>query len=250
MENRYLGAVCETGNGSPIFLVPSAGSTFFSFVTLAKTLEPKRPVYSFDLTELKVTASVHATIGDIADSLLAEIRSVRPSGPYCIGGHCWGGLVALEIAAKLEAADETVSALILLESFVPCACGIRSSRTSGDADQSPEKLEAELNQILEDTLMHARARLSSMPGQYADRLVQLTHDQIKTSSMYQAPTIDAPIFLLRTRTHGDLVFRGWESLTRSTLVEKTIPGDTHSILENPDVEAMSSEIQRVLARLS
>ena len=36
------------------------------------------------------------------------MRAIRPHGPYVLGGHCYGGIVALEMARQLRAAGERV----------------------------------------------------------------------------------------------------------------------------------------------
>ncbi|HYZ15709.1 MAG TPA: amino acid adenylation domain-containing protein [Candidatus Acidoferrum sp.] len=54
-----------------------------------------------------------ADIPRMAEERLAQIRAVRPHGPYVIGGFCNGALIAYEIAVRLRAAGETVEALVL-----------------------------------------------------------------------------------------------------------------------------------------
>ena len=239
MKTQYLVPLAEEGEGTPIFIVPSAGSTFFSFVTLAGTLKSNSPIYSFSLTELEVTPSTHETLEDIADALLLELREVRPKGPYHLAGHCWGGVVALDMAAKLETQGEDVQSLFLLESFVPVATGgMAPDESSGEGEFA-----ITMKTILEDTLEETRAKLSRMPKKHADRLVELTGRQIETGNLYEPEPIAAPICLFRTGSHGDVAFRGWESLTTSTFAEREVPGDTHSMLEKPHVETLCAEIK-------
>src|SRR5262245_64086253 len=44
---------------------------------------------------------------------LSEIRTVQANGPYLIGGYCFGGLVAFEIAQQLRKQNQEVALLIL-----------------------------------------------------------------------------------------------------------------------------------------
>jgi thioesterase domain-containing protein len=46
------------------------------------------------------------------------MRAVQPSGPYYLGGYCFGGTVAFEIAQQLHAAGERVDLLLLLDTSV------------------------------------------------------------------------------------------------------------------------------------
>jgi len=43
-----------------------------------------------------------------------EIGAVQARGPYRLAGHCAGGLVALEMAAGMEARGEKVEVVILM----------------------------------------------------------------------------------------------------------------------------------------
>jgi thioesterase domain-containing protein len=46
---------------------------------------------------------------------VAELRKVRPHGPYRLGGFCVGGLIAFEMARQLRAAGETVEKLVTID---------------------------------------------------------------------------------------------------------------------------------------
>jgi thioesterase domain-containing protein len=53
----------------------------------------------------------------VARDCLEAIRSVQPTGPYQLLGWSFGGLVAHEVAVRLQAAGEQVGSLTLLDSF-------------------------------------------------------------------------------------------------------------------------------------
>jgi thioesterase domain-containing protein len=46
--------------------------------------------------------ALYTTVEDIAAHYLVEILSVQPHGPYFLGGDCFGGLVAFEMAQQLQ----------------------------------------------------------------------------------------------------------------------------------------------------
>ena len=50
----------------------------------------------------------------VASRYLTEIRAVQPTGPYRLGGWCFGGVVAFEIAQQLHEQGEEVEFLALL----------------------------------------------------------------------------------------------------------------------------------------
>jgi thioesterase domain-containing protein len=73
----------------------------------------------------------YTTVSEIAAHYLSEIESVKPEGPYFLGGYCFGGLVAFEIAQKLRKRGEAVPLLVLLAPDAPSnvsAAGVSRQR--------------------------------------------------------------------------------------------------------------------------
>ena len=54
-------------------------------------------------------------IKTLAALYVNEIRTVQPDGPYLLGGACFGGWVAFEMAQQLQAQGQKVSLLVLVE---------------------------------------------------------------------------------------------------------------------------------------
>jgi len=57
---------------------------------------------------------VPTTIAALADHYLPLLRRQQPAGPYLLGGHCNGALVAYELASRLQSEGEAVEALLLV----------------------------------------------------------------------------------------------------------------------------------------
>ncbi len=55
------------------------------------------------------------TIEEMADEYLALIRSAFPEGPYFLGGHCNGALLAFEIAQRLLVEGSKVGLLVMMD---------------------------------------------------------------------------------------------------------------------------------------
>jgi len=51
----------------------------------------------------------------MAADYLAVVKEALPEGPYVLGGFCFGGLVAFEMARQLEARNEVVRDVILMD---------------------------------------------------------------------------------------------------------------------------------------
>lgn len=103
-----------TGTGDrPFFLVHAIGGTVSGYVALAKELASAYRVYGIQASG---PDSQPADLDAMVSSYVADLRSVQPSGPYRLGGWSMGGMVAYEVARRLEAAGERVALLGLLDS--------------------------------------------------------------------------------------------------------------------------------------
>lgn len=61
------------------------------------------------------------SIGELAGTYLALLRSKQPHGPYHLGGYSFGGLVMAEVARRLEESGEQVAHLWLIDPPPPTA---------------------------------------------------------------------------------------------------------------------------------
>jgi thioesterase domain-containing protein/acyl carrier protein len=61
---------------------------------------------------------VPATIEAMAADRIAAIREAQPQGPYLLGGHCNGALVAFEAARLLTAGGERVELVLMIDPIV------------------------------------------------------------------------------------------------------------------------------------
>src|SRR5262249_51918934 len=104
---------------TPFFFLPGSGDTGQVAIKLAEYLDPRQTIYTADLDSPFRQAGPPPEIESLAASLLAEIRSIQPSGPYYLGGFSLGGVVSLEIARKLLALGEQVSLLTLVDAYGP-----------------------------------------------------------------------------------------------------------------------------------
>jgi len=90
------------------------------FLPLSRRLGPERPSFGLQLSNSLVNQLPAAyKFEDIASSLIQVMRTVRPNGPYYLGGLCVNGVVAYEMARQLVAAGESVPLLVMLDSQNP-----------------------------------------------------------------------------------------------------------------------------------
>ena len=105
-----LMSVNLTGTHPPLFCV------YGEPALLASKLSKDRPVYSLNTAcgEGGIAAAP-SNINEAAHIYIEAIRSVQPTGPYFLYGHCSGATIAYEIARLLLAGGDDVSHVCLLE---------------------------------------------------------------------------------------------------------------------------------------
>jgi aspartate racemase len=81
---------------------------------LPRYLDSGQPLYGLQHQGTDGQRAVYSTVEDIAHHYLKEIITVQPHGPYRLGGNCFGGLVAFEMAKQLQKLEQKVDLLALL----------------------------------------------------------------------------------------------------------------------------------------
>jgi len=77
-----------------------AGSTLFLH-PLARHLGTDQPFYGFESEGTDGRRVQRPRLEQMAKHYISEMRRFQPDGPYYIGGYCFGGLVAFEMAQQL-----------------------------------------------------------------------------------------------------------------------------------------------------
>ena len=107
------------GSRRPLFLIHPGGGGVLSYMELAQHLGTEQPVYGLNARGLDEGQQPHTRVEDMAAEYLEAIRKVQPHGPYLLGGWSVGGIIAFEIAHQLEAQNEQVSLLGIIDSTAP-----------------------------------------------------------------------------------------------------------------------------------
>jgi acyl-CoA synthetase (AMP-forming)/AMP-acid ligase II/thioesterase domain-containing protein/NAD(P)-dependent dehydrogenase (short-subunit alcohol dehydrogenase family) len=107
----------SAGKRPPFFCIPGGASDVIVFRPLAAQLGSDQPFYGLQahgLDGTKTDAPI-VPITELAGHFIREIKAIQPRGPYHLGGHCFGALLAYEIARQLQAGGESVATLALLD---------------------------------------------------------------------------------------------------------------------------------------
>jgi thioesterase domain-containing protein len=86
---------------------------------LPRYLDPDQPLYGFMHQGWDGKPARYRSVQEIATHYLEEMRTVQPKGPYFLGGYCFGGIVAFDMAQQLKKQKEEVALLVLLDPANP-----------------------------------------------------------------------------------------------------------------------------------
>jgi thioesterase domain-containing protein/acyl carrier protein len=104
----------------PLFLIHAIGGTVFAYGQLASELAGTFRVYGLEAPGLSQAGATASSLAGLADDYTQRIRTAQPAGPYRLAGWSMGGVIAFEIARRLELAGAEVSLLVLLDApFTP-----------------------------------------------------------------------------------------------------------------------------------
>lgn len=115
-----FGPIIELASGDdrpPLFCIHPAGGLSWCYTRLARAMGPSRAVYGLQARGLATDQQLPERLDDMAADYVAQIRAIRPLGPYHLLGWSVGGIVAHAMAAQLAAAGMEVGVVALLDAY-------------------------------------------------------------------------------------------------------------------------------------
>jgi amino acid adenylation domain-containing protein len=274
---QTLVPIQTAGTQPPFFCVHGLGGGVIGYAELARLLGPEQPFYGLQAYGAEGTGEPDDTIEKMAARYIEALRAVQPQGPYRIGGYCYGGFVAFEMASQLQRRGEQVGLLAIFEGYA-----IRRSEAHRRMlhpyamtrffknlpfwvrDYGPLRYEKMVSRLKfrdrgswQRQLLEADrggvlgpeelARSDAIPPTL--RRVLATH--LRALANYHPPVYPGPVTLFRVRAQS--LWRaydpemGWGRLTTGGVKIVKIPGAHYNILERPHVVELARELGAVLA---
>ena len=104
------------GNKPPLYLVHGAGGdVLWGYANLVAHMDPEQPIYALK-SRGQAGLEEFDRLEDMAAYYVEVVRAHQPEGPYYLGGYCFGGNVAYEMARQIQAQGGQVALLALLDS--------------------------------------------------------------------------------------------------------------------------------------
>ncbi|WP_432492119.1 AMP-binding protein [Kineococcus gypseus] len=232
-ERPTLVPLRRAPSGRPLFLVAGAGSAAIALRTLAQRLHHDGPVHGLQANGLENRALPDWSLRRIARRHLATIRELQPTGPYLIGGHSVGGLIALEVAHRLRAAGEEVELLAVLDSFPP------------DPASMPERRFASRRAHLLGNLSIALTGV--VPHRGVGHYWRFWQQGNLIQRYYSAPPYGGRTLVVVSEDDGDAhLRRRWDGHLSGQWSMVHVPGAHMSMLRDPFVDRVAEHVSAAL----
>ena len=108
--------IYSENDGPKMVFVHTANTGSDAYYQLADKISDTMSFAVIEPYNLYHPDDVRRSIKNIASNYIRILKDYQPKGPYILGGWCYGGIVAHEMACQLRQAGEDVKHLIMLDS--------------------------------------------------------------------------------------------------------------------------------------
>jgi amino acid adenylation domain-containing protein len=236
----------------PFFYVSPFVISALSMHDLAEKIGGDVPFYTLQPQGIETDDDVHQRVEEMAAHYIDEMRTVQPTGPYLLGGHCGGAWVAFEMARQLQRVGEHLDALIVVDVEPP---GI---------DPPPQRrmrhlwsrltLYARTGRVLHSLRWQLRLRLEQRRARTAQadedrtQLVQAVHRQ--AHRQYEGGTIEGDLTFIRSAEWAHLADKQWHeqwsTLASGRTDEYVVAGAHSELLVGDGADELAKVIRAVL----
>ena len=263
------------GSRPPLILVHGAGGgILWGYANLSAHLGPDQPVYAVEPRLIASSAGERLTVEHMAQQYLTHLRAFQPRGPYYIGGYCFGGYVAYEIARLLREENEPVALLALIDSAAPNGSydripwwnplySIRFAQNTCSWLSDFMKLEPRVRwQFItrklavfkrrifggREAVKHTSVDLQEYidPTQFPEEEIKLWQAHLNAGAAYKPKPFRGRVTLLRTRTQPFFCSfdpeYGWGELAAGGVEVRRVPGSHEAIFIEPHVRALAAQV--------
>ena len=265
------------GQRAPLFIMPTMSGSPWISSSLMECWDRKRPVYALGLAGDNAPWGEWATLPEIASYCVVALREAKIAGPLHIMGHCFGAILAHEVARQLHAAGIKVARVAIVDTWLEHVPG--KSRLSVlwnvpffFVNMPHWAFQFLFERSLSRQVSAIRNRLRSwthltlrvfsrrptvkrvdwatdkrnMPDPLRKRIDTFFH----ALQTYVPGPYAGHVVLLRAKTrplfHGLIPDLNWGRLVTGRVEVITIPGDHGTILDKPNSEVLASRLQAAL----
>ncbi|MFS8104773.1 cytochrome P450 [Lentzea alba] len=264
----------------PFFCIGGAVGAAYYLLPLARAVGQGQPFYGLQGPGFDGSEEPVDDIGELAQRYITEIKQIQPYGPYLVGGHSFGGIVAYEVARQLRQRGDEVARVIMIDAY-PAVPG--QLEPPWDERAVIEELWTIRQHAFQDngaprrrvdqtlTPKEQREQLGRFLGASGTRPVEehiatimgVYQAQVEALVRYEPQASDLKVTLIKATggfpqvlkedRHVELFFdapaNGWERVAMSELNVVTVPGDHFSMLVPPALTTLADAVRTAIAQV-
>jgi amino acid adenylation domain-containing protein len=248
------------GATTPLFCVHPVGGSVLCYHRLAHLLSPGQAVYGLQARGLFAEEEPRCGIEEMAADYVEALRVVQPNGPYLLGGHSVGGVIAFEMSQQLQRQGQEVALLALMDSWAPAHIPEQDDVTLlvqfaqelhlqiSTAELLQRHPDEQVTYLLEQAQL-AHALPPDVGIQQARRLFHVYKNNVRAIRSYAPQLNQCRITLFRaaeqlTGTHDPA--SGWRGLTAQEMSIHDVPGNHFTMNREPHVRTLAERLQNCI----
>jgi thioesterase domain-containing protein len=219
-----------------------AGGMSWCYMPMARFAPSGIPLYALQARGLHSESAFAASLTEMAQDYIEQIRTVQATGPYRLLGWSLGGRVAHEVAVRLQEAGEEVSTLIILDVYPPRRRP-DTGPIDGDGEDGPADIELMPPPDPDAELFAVREWVRRMAGPFGGlsddeclHLARLFLNNQRLALEHTYGRFDGEAMVLVAeldRPENAPTARDWEPYVSGTVSEARIPC-SHSQMVEPE----------------
>jgi aspartate racemase len=257
-----------SGKRPPLILLHTTPGDILGYGNLVYRLGSEQPCYGFQSLGLKDSRLSHRSVPEMARYYVDLLRTSFPCGPYYLGGWCYGGIVAVEMARMLKKQGQEVAMVALLETVAmpPSLRNLKYLRHRARClvKMSPQRW---IEYVREKARYRREARIankmrfrqadSSRAGDSAGeiidpRLAKLEHvynTNLKALNNYKTEYYNGGVTLFNAAEKDPALIPdphyGWVGLAKEIEIVE-VPGNHDTMLFEPNVSVLARRLNACL----
>ncbi len=231
---------------------------------LAQFLGDDQPLFGLQAYGLDAFSPPDTSVEAMASRYIDEIRRHQADGPYYLAGHCFGGVVAFEMARQLQAQGLEVAMLAMLDGAGPPATRTLSDSLGNLMMAMRQDLGGLIKYLAKVEVPYRLQQLASSvserlapnggPSEPETNQIELVLQAIGEAIAvaywdYEPRTYEGRIVCFVNSQRGLLNFNRWSRLASEGVETYDFPGDPQTSFEEPSVGYLADSLRQYMDRL-
>jgi amino acid adenylation domain-containing protein len=255
-------AIQPRGSRPPFFCVHNIGGSILPFRALAGYIGEDQPFYGIQAFRTDRDPASLKSVEELAGDYLKELRALQPRGPYFLGGHSFGGIVAFEMARQLRIHGEQVGLLALFDTYGPGYPKLLPLGKRLAAHLSRLKLQPARTwpaTVLDEIKKRIEKAAWSLTYQYCLRRGRPLPERLQNGTRpaflyamarYTPRDYDGKITLFRAEVAREAVLKdellGWGNIRTAGMEIYDVPGRHQVVVNEPHVRVLAERLRAAL----